>query len=174
MEYTASAHEIIGKIQGVESIEYDALTGLTKSEVLDIKVDPNLSSLYGIPVHSVNEQMETALAGKELGYYLRGEQKLPVLLHLDEKLRNDLDNIASIPLSLPYGGSLSADKVVKLELEEKITTIARNFGRRYSAISIYLKDRDVGSFVKEARERIQNELKVDDEYEFEWGDNLKT
>ncbi|CAM9966837.1 unnamed protein product, partial [Chrysoparadoxa australica] len=173
IKYADIAKGIVEKIEGVETIEFDALTGLTKSEVLDIQVNQIKASEFGIPVHMINEQMETALAGTELGYFLRGDQKLPILLHLDESLKNNLNQISNLPLSLPEGGSLRASNVVDLKLTDKITTIARNFGRRYSAISIYLKDRDVASFVKEAREKMSSQVDLKSGYEFDWGGQFK-
>ncbi len=173
VEYAQKAHEVLKTIDGVESVEFDALTGLTKSEVLDIQVDQLRASENGIPVHQVDEQLETALAGKELGYLLKGDQKIPVILHLDESLRNSLEQMKRIPLSHPLGGSLPASDVVDFKMTDKVTTIARNFGRRYSAVSVYLSGRDVASFVAEAKEKVQSAIKMDAGYEVEWGGQFK-
>lgn len=173
VEYAEKAHDLLKEIDGVESVEFDALTGLTKSEVLDIQVDQAKASENGIPVHQVDEQLETALAGKELGYLLKGDQKIPVILHLDESLRNSVDQMKKIPLSHPLGGSLPASDIVDFNMTEKVTTIARNFGRRYSAVSVYLSGRDVASFVAEAREKVQSAIKMDAGYEVEWGGQFK-
>lgn len=171
--YAEKAHGILKNIEGVESVEFDALTGLTKSEVLDIQVDQKRASENGIPVHQIDEQLETALAGKELGYLLKGDQKMPVIIHLDESLRNSVAQMKKIPLSHPNGGSLPASDVVDFKMTDKVTTIARSFGRRYSAVSVYLSGRDVGSFVAEAREKVKSELNIAPGYEIEWGGQFK-
>lgn len=173
VEYAEVAYKELEKIEGVQSVEFDALTGLTKSEVLDIKVDQQKASRSGIPVHQIDQQLETALAGRELGYLLKGDQKIPVIVHLDESLRNNIDLMKEIPLSHPAGGSLAAKEVVNFSLSEKVTTIARSFGRRYSAVSVYLAGRDVSSFVKEAKEKINSALKLEPGYEIEWGGQFK-
>ncbi|MCF8058418.1 MAG: CusA/CzcA family heavy metal efflux RND transporter [Bacteriovoracaceae bacterium] len=173
VEYAEIAHNTLKEIDGVESVEFDALTGLTKSEVLDIQVDQKKASETGIPVHLIDEQLETALAGKELGYLLKGDQKLPVILHLDESLRNSIDQMKKIPLTHPEGGSLPADEVADFKLTEKVTTIARSFGRRYSAVSVYLAGRDVASFVEEAKKKIEGALSLEPGYEIEWGGQFK-
>lgn len=173
VEYAQDAFEVLKGIDGVESVEFDALTGLTKSEVLDIQVDQKRASESGIPVHQIDEQLETALAGKELGYLLKGDQKIPVILHLDESLRNNIEQMKEIPLSHPMGGSLSAKEVVDFKVTDKVTTIARNYGRRYSAVSVYLSGRDVASFVEEAKRKVQEKVKLSPGYEVEWGGQFK-
>lgn len=171
--YAEDAYKILKDLDGVESVEFDALTGLTKSEVLDIQVDQKKASENGIPVHQIDEQLETALAGKELGYLLKGDQKIPVILHLDESLRNSVDQMKQIPLSHPAGGSLPATEVVDFKMTDKVTTIARSYGRRYSAVSVYLAGRDVASFVDEAKEKVRSHLKLEPGYEIEWGGQFK-
>ncbi|MCR9206565.1 MAG: efflux RND transporter permease subunit, partial [Halobacteriovoraceae bacterium] len=131
------------------------------------------ASENGIPVHQIDEQLELALAGKEIGYLLKGDQKIPVIIHLDESLRNSIDRMKEIPLSHPMGGSLPAREVVEFDSKEKVTTIARNFGRRYSAVSVYLSGRDVASFVEEARQKVKDSIKLDPGYEIEWGGQFK-
>jgi len=63
--------------------------------------------------------------------------------------------------------------VSNIQETEKVTTIARTYGRRYSAISIYLNGRDIGSFVKEAQEKIGAGLKLDNQYDVSWGGQFK-
>jgi cobalt-zinc-cadmium resistance protein CzcA len=51
----------------------------------------------------------------------------------------------------------------------QVTTIARSFGKRYAALSIFWKDRDLGSFVDEAKAKIGREMPLEAGYSLEWG-----
>src|SRR6185369_8005508 len=55
------------------------------------------------------------------------------------------------------------------EQREQVTTIARYYGERYAAVAIFLANRDVDSFVREARERINRELHAPEGYRLDWG-----
>ena len=167
------AKQTVADIDGVQSIEFDALTGLTKSETLKISIDPQVSSLYQKNTEDIMQEVELSLAGMEVGSIFNNGVKYPIILHLDEKYRNDLEYIKNIPISLESSGSAVLDKFSKLEKNKEVTTIARMWAKRYSAISIYLNGRDVSSFVKEAREKLSQSMTLPEGYSFDWGGQFK-
>ncbi len=173
MLHAQKAYEIISKIKGVESIEYDALTGLTKSKVIDFVISQAKAAQYGLTIEEVNDQIEALMAGREVGLSFQGEQKIPIKLKLNALTREDSDIYRNLPIALSQGGNISLGEISEIVETEKVTTIARTYGRRYSAISIYLDGRDIASFVKEAQQKINEELKVNSEYDFEWGGQFK-
>ena len=171
--YGEKAQKIIGPIRGVESIEQDPLTALRLGPVLDIQPDFQKLALYGMTIDQVNKVVEFSLAGKEVGSFIDNNIKFPIVVHLDESLRNDPKVIEKLTIDLPQGGTLPLVKVVKVQEEEKVTTIARSWGKRYSAISINVSKRDIGSLVAEARDKIKNGLGLKKGYETHWGGQFK-
>jgi cobalt-zinc-cadmium resistance protein CzcA len=63
--------------------------------------------------------------------------------------------------------------LAKFTLEDEVTTIAHDQGRRYSAVAIYISKRDIQSFVKEAQQVIEKNLKIPEGYEISWGGQFK-
>lgn len=173
MEYVGKAEAIIKKIPGTSSVEMDALTALTKSPVLDINMDYNKLQYYGINFSTANQILEMAMGGKELGVFNDEEKTFPIIMHLDEKYRDDLRIIGSIPIDLPEGGTLPLRMVSDIQPTQQVTTIARSYAKRYAAISIYIKDRDIASFVAEARAAIAEKLPLPLSYGTEWGGQFK-
>lgn len=171
--YGESAKKIIEPIQGVESIEQDPLTALRQGPVLDIKPDFNKLGLYGITLEEMNSLVGLSLGGIELGTFVEKNVKYPIVLHLDEKLRDDIDEIKKLPVALPMGGTIPLNKIADISQEDKVTTIARQWGRRYAAISINVADRDIGSLVKEAQETVSKKLGLESGYELSWGGQFK-
>lgn len=165
--------EVVSKIAGVQTIEFDALTGLTKSDTLKININPQTSSQYRKNAVDIMEEVELSLAGKEVGSIFSNGVKYPIILHLDEELRNNTEAIKKIPISLDDGAYAHLDELSSLEKSKEVTTIARMWAKRYSAISIYLSGRDVSSFVKEAREELSKNIKLPDGYYFDWGGQFK-
>lgn len=172
-DYGEKAQEILKPVQGVESIEQDPLTALRQGPVLDISPDFDQLARYGISIDQVNKTVSFAFAGYEVGSFIENNIKFPVIVHLDESLRNDPKQIPQLPIELPQGGTIPLNKVVNVKEEEKITTIARNWGRRYSAISINVSGRDIGSLVAEAKAKIDKGLGILPGYETHWGGQFK-
>ncbi len=172
-ETVESAEKILKSIQGVESVEADPLTALRKSEMLNIT--PNYTSLarYGLNISEVNRFFELAMAGKEIGSFQENSFRFPIVVHLDESLREKQDIIESLPVGLPQGGTVPLAKLANFSMQEKVTTIARSWGDRYAALSINLVDRDVASFVKEAQNKVASGIKLPDGYRLYWGGQFK-
>jgi cobalt-zinc-cadmium resistance protein CzcA len=171
--YGEKAKEIIEPINGVESIEQDPLTALRQGPVLDI--NPNFVELgrYGISLEDLNRTVGLSLAGLTLGTFIQENIKYPIILHLDEKLRDKTSEIAKLPIGLPLGGTIPLDKLASIIKEEKVTTIARQWGKRYSAISINVSGRDIGGLVNEAKQKIDEKLGLLPGHELSWGGQFK-
>lgn len=173
IEYIDQAKEIIEKIKGVDESEMDALTALRKSPVLNISLDYNSMAKYGVNISDANQTLEMAMSGVQVGNFYEVDRRFPVILHLAEEIRNDEKQIERIPVALSDGGSIPLARIAKFSEADQVTTIARSFGKRYAALSIFLKDRDVASFVAEAKDKIGSGLKMDAGYSVDWGGQFK-
>ena len=172
-EYVTKAEHIIEPIRGVGRVLYDPMTALTKSPILEVSLDyPKLTEV-GLPLANAQSMLATSMSGQTIGSFFIEDIRLPLRVMIDESLRNSPANIAKIPIELPEGGTVPLDLVADLKNKEQVTTIARNNGKRFSALSIFLRDRDVDSFVQEAQLKVKNELKMDAAYTANWGGQFK-
>jgi len=168
-----SAKAILEKISGVESVSFDALTALKTGPMLDLIPIYDSQARYGITLAELNNLVETAMGGREVGSYIEAGRRFPIMVHLDESLREKIEAIEKLPVGLPHGGTLPLSKLVKLDLKDRVTTIARSWGERYAAVSINLKDRDISSFVKEAQEKVGKGLTLTKDMRLYWGGQFK-
>ncbi|MBV6494085.1 MAG: Nickel and cobalt resistance protein CnrA [Turneriella sp.] len=164
---------IIEKISGVQSVQSDPIIALAKSPVLDIELDYNAISYYGLDLKDVNQVVETAMSGHKIGNYYENSYRFPIITRLDSKQRNDVRQIRNIPVGLDAGGSVPLHLVAKIQEREQVTTIARSQGRRYAALSINLAGVDVQTFVNRAQKAIEENLKLPPFYEITWGGQFK-
>lgn len=173
MEYIEQARKIIEGIHGVREAEMDALTALQKSPILNISLDYDAITKYGVNVQDANKTLEMAMGGVQIGNFYEADRRFPIVLHLAEEIRNDEKQIEKIPVALADGGSIPLVKIAKFSETDQVTTIARSFGKRYAALAIFLKDRDVASFVDEAKLKLQKEIKLEPGYSLNWGGQFK-
>lgn len=173
IEYIDTSKEIVEKIDGVSEAEMDALTALKKSPIMNMELDYHALARYGVTLEEANTALETAMGGVQIGNFYEADRRFPIMLHMDERLREDPKEIQRIPVALAGGGTIQISKVAKFSEDSQVTTIARSFGRRYAALSIFLKNRDIGSFVEEAKSKISSQMKLDKDYSIEWGGQFK-
>lgn len=173
LEYSNQAKEILEGVKGIGELESDPLTALTRSPMLDVALNYEKMARYGVSLKEVNSILESSMSGKEVGSYYQEERRFPVIMHLDESLRNNIREISKVPVGLESGGTIPLSSVTDIKEHEVVTTVARSSARRYSALAIYLKDRDVGSFVTEAQTLVNQKLKMEPGYELSWGGQFK-
>lgn len=173
MEAIHQAREIVEKIPGVAGAEMDALTALQKSPVLNISLDYDAITKYGVNIQDANKTLEMAMGGIQIGNFYEMDRRFPIVLHLAEEIRNDESQIQKIPVALADGGSIPLEKITNFSENDQVTTIARSFGQRYAALAIFLKNRDVASFVDEAKMKINKDIKLESGYSLSWGGQFK-
>jgi cobalt-zinc-cadmium resistance protein CzcA len=141
----------VQKVEGLEGAEMDPLTALRKSRVIDIKPNFNELSKLNISLADFNQTIVSFMQGVKVGQWIQGTRKFPIMVHLSEDLRDDIDEIKKLPVALPDGGSVRLDQIAFIKINEQVTTIARSWGQRYAALSLNIANRDTMSFVNDLK-----------------------
>lgn len=173
LELSERVNAILEKVPGVESVETDPLTALAKTPVMDIAFDHDALARLGLSLRDANRLVEIAMTGTEVGSFYLGAWRYPVVVHLDEGLRDRFEQIAALPVSLPGGGTVPLSKIARLERKGQVTTIARQWSRRYAAVSLFSKDSDIAGFVARAQSAVDAELKLPPGYSLYWGGRFR-
>ena len=172
IELLEKSIEVLEKVPGTREAEMDALTALRKSPVLSAR--PNYAAIarYGLDIQRVNDLLEAAMAGREVGSFYEAQWRFPIVMRVEEKHREDVDTIKSLPVGMD-GGSIPLNKVVDFETKDEVTTIAHHYSQRYAAVAVFLGERDIASYVAEARAAVEREVKLPEGYTMTWGGQFK-
>jgi len=156
------------KIPGLESADMDPLTALRKSQVIDIKPKFSEISKLNISLDEFNQTVVSFMQGAVIGQWIQGTRRFMIVLHLDEERRDKIDEIKKLPVVLPDGGSVPLEQIANIEIKDQVTTIARNWGQRYAALSLNIDNRDTMSFVADVKDII-NKNPVRGDHRFHLG-----
>jgi heavy metal efflux system protein len=169
MMITEKIKNLLHEKPAIKEIEEDFINSIRKGAFIDVVPDYTQIAKHQITISDVNNDLKDAMAGIQVGNFYATEFPISIVLHLSEKIRNDINSISNIPIGLSDGGSFSLDKVANLRESEDITSIPRLFGKRYSSLSIYLKNTDYAGFIKNAEAEITKNKIVPEGYYIEWG-----
>ncbi|HKL48262.1 MAG TPA: efflux RND transporter permease subunit, partial [Desulfuromonadales bacterium] len=67
------------------------------------------------------------------------------------------------------GGTIPLESLAEVRQVDRPSTINREWGRRLVKVQVNVRDRDIASFVAEAREKIDQEVELPEGYMIEWG-----
>jgi cobalt-zinc-cadmium resistance protein CzcA len=169
----ASGNAIAGVLNGIpgaEGVKVEQVAGLPV-----LSVEPNRAALYryGLNVAEVQDVLAAATGGEEAGQIFEGDQRFALIVRLPENLRNDLAGLERLPVLLPerdgQRGYVPLGEVAKLTLAPGPNQISRENGKRRIVVSANVRDRDLGGFVTEARQKIEQQVKLPSGYWLEYG-----
>jgi cobalt-zinc-cadmium resistance protein CzcA len=137
-----------------------------------LQVEPKRAELarYGVPVRQVFDLIES-LGSKPLGEVREGQLRFPLVVRLPEEYRKNPVAVGDIPFTTANGERMPLSRLVDLKTVDQPATIGREEGQRRVTVQVNVRDRDVGSFVREAREAVAKkvQLPTGGRYRIEWG-----
>ena len=163
MERLARQIETVVKaVPGTSSAFAERITG---GYYLDIIPDRNALARYGLSVGEVMDVVSAALGGEMVTTTVEGRERFGVTVRYPRDMRSDPQAIARdilVPIPAEMGGAASMIPLGQLA-EVKITTGAPAIRTENALLSAYIyvdiRDRDIGSYVAEAREAVNKSVK---------------
>ncbi len=157
---------ILDGVPGAAEVEFDAMG---RAPMLEVKLDRVGANKFNVHAKEINETIAGALAGEEAGKLIEGNQRVDIVVRMPEDERRNLDIIRTLPVRANEGGMLALGQIADIRVETKVNSITREFGQRRAAIMVNLRGRDVESFVREAQQKVKDEVKMSPGYSVEFG-----
>jgi len=177
IETGESILEIIEQIPGAADARLEQATGLPMLSIV-----PNREKLYryGLDVKDVQEVISVALGGRDAGQFFEGDRRYPIIVRLPHDIRGDVDLIRQIPVPLPpvldrnragiqdqnllrmdtTPSFVPLSEVADIEIIIGPNQISRENGKRRVVATSNVRGRDLGSFVQELQERVEDEVDI--------------
>jgi cobalt-zinc-cadmium resistance protein CzcA len=160
------AAAILSGIRGAADIKVEAIEGLG---YLQIDMDRQRMARMGVSVAQVRELIETAIGGRIVTTMPEGDRRTDVVVRLPRSFTAEVENLRELPLSNPSGERVTLREVVDIAVVEGPAQISREDGKRRVVVELNVIDRDIGGFVEEAQEQLQERLALPTGYFVTWG-----
>jgi cobalt-zinc-cadmium resistance protein CzcA len=162
----AEIETTLAAVPGGADVALEQMTGLP---MLTVEPRRGVLARYGLDVADVQDVVATAVGGKAVGQIFEGDQRFDLVIRLPEAQRNDPATLESLPVPLPGGGYVPLREVATLAVLEGPNAINRENGKRRAVVTANVRGRDLGSFVADARERIEANVELPAGYWLEYG-----
>src|SRR5690606_10001422 len=139
----SSANDILAVIQtmpGAADARIEQVDGLP---VLSVIPDRMAVARYGLNVTDVQDLLATAMGGESAGLIFEGDRRFQLVVRLPEDLRQDLDRLGELPVSLPNGGFVPLSEVATLSLAPSPNQISRENAKRRVVVTTNVRGRDL-------------------------------
>ncbi|QWG16821.1 CusA/CzcA family heavy metal efflux RND transporter [Bradyrhizobium sediminis] len=181
------------KIFGRDLIELERLSKSVKTEIsevrgvadpasfnllgqpnLVVRIDRAKAARYGFSISDINSVVQAAIGGQEVSKVYEGEMIFALTVRLAPEFRTDVEAIRTIPVALPNSDAKAPTAYIRLgdlgevKLVSGAAYIYRENSQRFIPLKYSVRDRDLGSTVVEAQNRIQKNVPLPQGYSLEW------
>lgn len=166
-----SLSHVLEQISGAADVKVEQVTGLP---LLTVEINRQMLARYGLRLNDVQDAVVIAMGGKKGGEVFEGDKRFDLVVRLPENLRNHPDVLRRILVPLPIAADgmrhfIPLSEIASMIQSEGPNQISRENGKRRIVVSANVRDRDLGSFVNEAKKVIDKNVKVPSGYWINWG-----
>ncbi len=158
--------EVLTGIRGSADVGAIRIGG--QSEVA-VTIDRLRMARYGIDIDDVNKTVQIAMAGRATNVFFDGDRRFDVTLRIDRAFRDAVDDVAELLIPVPSGTTIPLGAIAEVEVKQGAARVTREGGGRYVTVKTNLRGRDMGSFVAEAIQAVNAQVKLPPGYSMTWG-----
>lgn len=162
------ANEVANAVRGVPGAADVKVQQITGLPVLQVQIDRDAISRHGINVADVQEVIQSAIAGTEATTVLEGFMRFGLVVRFPIAARSDATAIGNLLVAGTGGQKVPLAQLARITSEEGPAEVSRENGQRRITVEINVRGRDIGSFVEEARQRVDRAVHPPPGYLFDW------
>lgn len=157
---------VMGEVNGVVDLQTEQQIPIRQ---VQIQIDRDAASRYGLTVGEISETIETALNGRSVSQILDRQQVFDLFVWLTPDARKDLDTIRNLLVDTPSNGKIPLAQAANVTYDTGPNTINRENVSRLITVSANSSGRDLGSIIQEIRNKIKQEVQLPAGYFIAYG-----
>ncbi len=156
---------VMSRVPGITDLGVFQVTGQPD---LDVTVDRAKAARWGINVADVQNAIQTAVGGSAVSQVYKGEEVYNLTLRYLPQYRSTREAIENIRLLAPTGERVSLAQLSDIRETDEGSEIYRENNERYVAIKYSVRNRPLGDAVREAIQKVNEQVKLPRGYHLGW------
>ncbi len=160
-------NRIVTKVNGAEDTRVEQVTDIP---VLSVEPKRIAIARYGLEdVNALQDFITTAIGGETTGLIYEGDRRFKLVVRLPNETRTNIDELNNLPVSLPGGQYVPLSEIATLKFAPTPGQVSRVNGKRRVVVTSNIRNRDLGSFVAEVKQKIDAEVALPSGYWIKYG-----
>ena len=163
------AKEIEGVVKNVRGTSSAFAERITGGFYLNIEPDREQLARYGLSVGELQDVIGSALGGEMVTTTVEGRERYGVTVRYPREMRSDPQQIArEVLIPTMDGAMIPLGQVAKVVVAKGTPGIRTENGLLSAYIYVDIRDRDIGSYVAEAKKAVADQVKFPAGYYVTW------
>lgn len=164
-EYALQVLEQIKDVEGIKDV--GVLRNLGQPEI-SVVLDEEKMALYGVTKDEAQSVIEMAIGGKTATVKYEEDKKFDIRVRYENEYRKDEDDILRLMIPNINGIRIPLKEVATIQQSTAPAFIYRDDTKRFIGVKFSVRERDLGSTITEARQKVEENVKILAGYSMAW------
>jgi Cu(I)/Ag(I) efflux system membrane protein CusA/SilA len=156
---------VVQNVPGTLSVFPDKTVG---GNYLDFVIKREEAARYGLTVGAVQDVIMSAIGGMNVTQTVEGLERYPVNVRYSRELRDNLDGLRRVLIPTPTGAQIPINYVADIVIKKGPPVIKSENARRTAWLYVDIRDIDVGTYVKDAKNVVDEQVDFPEGYSLVW------
>jgi len=161
----------ISKVKGIEDLGVFEELGQPN---INVNVDRDKISRYGLNVSDVQDVIGTAVGGRVASQVIDGEKRFDILVRYQPQYRASVEQLRKIAVVTQDGFRIPLEELANITIDDGASMIYRERNRRYIAVKFSVRGRDLGSTIEEAQGVVARKVLLPEGYNVDWSGEFES
>ena len=156
---------VVKKVPGAEDVRAERVAGLP---YLRVRINREAIARHALDAGDVLNSVQ-AIGGKVIGQVFEGNRRFPLQIRFEPDDRSSITQIRRLTIGDDEGHFIPLSQLADVFEEEGPAQISRENAQRRISVEVNVRNRDLASFVADARRAVQQKVSLPAGYSVEWG-----
>jgi Cu(I)/Ag(I) efflux system membrane protein CusA/SilA len=157
--------QVLMQLRGTASVYSERVAGGRYIEIIPKRLE---AARLGINIEDINEIVSVAVGGINITQTVEGRQRYPVNLRFPREQRDDVEKLRELPLVTSSGAQIPLAQIAEVKVVDGPPMLKSENGRLNGWTFVDIENIDLGSYVDEAKEAVQEQVRLPPGYSISW------
>jgi len=157
--------EALGNVRGTASARADRTA---MGRFIEVDIDRRTAARFGVNVNELQSLIQTAVGGMDVGETVERLERYPINVRYPQDWRDSLESLRALPVVTSGGAHLPLEALARVEITDGPAMIRSENARLNGWVIVDIRDRDVGSYVREAQRVVAEQVPLPAGYSLRW------
>jgi cobalt-zinc-cadmium resistance protein CzcA len=162
------ANQVIEQIENVPGIKDVGILRNVGQPEISILLDEEKMAIYGVTKADAQTVIEMAIGGKTATQKYEGEKKFDIRIRYDKDFRKNEDDIMMLMIPTITGKHITLKEIATIKKITGPAFIYRDNTKRFIGVKFSVRERDLGSTIAEAQNKVHSNIKLSQGYSLDW------
>lgn len=156
---------VLANVPGTASVYSERVAG---GRYVNVDIDRNRASRLGLNINDVQDVVRSAVGGMNVTQTVEGLERYPVNIRYPQRVRDSVAQLRLLPIVTPQGARIALADVADVYVADGPPAIKSENARLNGWTYVDIKGRDLGSYVAEAQQTVEDNLDLPAGYSLAW------